>query len=116
MKNINDAIRHLRKIGWKVSELKDGNFFTHRADYIPNSTHGVEWSTMTAREVIRLARKDHGRDSKQNTVLKGCIRDEGRRERTFVRDRIAKIGDRESAEEADLNFPRRKFADPWYWT
>lgn len=100
------AVNHLRNLGWKVEKLSSGEY---RASSYPFTPWNETYTTYTVRELIKLA-KSYTHENRQNTTIKKITKQEATRERSFVRDEIRKMG-----EDADVCFPKRKYADSWNW-
>ena len=103
-----ESLKRLKEMGWTVKLRPDGKYETWMG--AANPTY-VDYHIRTTRELIKLA-EGYSSNNKQTTAIKACLEAESKCERAFVRDCINKIAD---PEEADVNFPKKKFADLWNW-
>jgi hypothetical protein len=105
--NLQHAIKALRKQGLRVYQLGPDQFHIGRNPDTASDSLGPYYvrTVFTAREVIKQATM-----SPRSTSIRASVRRDGRRERAFVRDNLRVHG-----EEADANFPRRKFSDFWLY-
>jgi hypothetical protein len=105
---LQNAIESLRKQGFRVVAVEGDRYHLSKgADYCPsiysNCRDSRVFDLYTARELIKRAAARH-----RSTSIRAAVRRDGRRERTFVRDTLRVHG-----EEADTNFPRRRYSDFW---
>ena len=103
--NLKQAVHNLKKRGLRVYQLGPDQFHIGRNPDTASDNLGPYYvrPVLTAREVIKNATM-----SPRSTSIRASVRRDGRRERAFVRDNLRVHG-----EEADANFPRRKFSDFW---
>jgi len=102
--NTERAVAVLKREGLKVTKEEDGRYFVN---FGGGSPYFLEYCRYTPAELIRYA-NGFGKNCKQKTAIKRCVKNESKKERGFVRDKLRIHG-----EDADVNFPRQTYGDPW---
>lgn len=123
---LEEAIKLLKNHGWRVESLPDDKYLCYMGTLYCPSVYDLSIKLMNAgeprsrstvdlldyyvygpRELIKKA-KGYTSNDKQVTKIKSLVKKDSKRERRFVRDELNKHG-----EEADVNYPKKRYGDPW---